>query len=137
MKKIVLLFLLSFIGGCQVAGGGFGGPILPKNIICDKPWAISAVYSITPPDPREKRGKLTEMYKDVVIHIRYSSDSNFIAVPMAIESVTPTTSEIRFNAIMKPILCDSGVTYIECYIDLMINGVYERNKLYKVQVSKN
>jgi hypothetical protein len=98
---------------------------------------IEVGYSITPPDPKERRGKLTEKYKDVAVHIRGSSDSNFVAVPMVLEKAIPATSEIWFISTMKTVPCDSNITYVEYYIENRTNGVYGRTQLYRVPVSKN
>lgn len=133
----VLLLLLLCISGCELAGGGWLHYRPPDKIVCGTPWVMEVGYSITPYDPKEKRGKLTEKYKNVVVHIRDSSDSNYVAVPMVLEKAIPATSEIWFNSTMKPIPCDPAITYVEYYIEHMINGVYERTRLYKVPVSKN
>jgi hypothetical protein len=131
-----LLFLLPYIGGCQLAGGGFLHYRPPDKIVCGAPWLMEVGYSNTPYDPKEKRGKITEIYKDVSVHIRDSSNSDFVAVPMVLEKAIPATSEIWFISTMKTIPCDSDITYVEYYIENMNNGVYERTQLYKVPVSK-
>jgi hypothetical protein len=133
----VSLLLLLYISGCLEAGSGHMRYGPPKNIVCGKPWVITVDFSLTLADPKEKHGKLAERYKDVVIHIRDSSNSNFITMPMVIENVTPATGDIQFNATMKAIPCDSGITYVEYYIDEMFNCVYNRTKLYRVPVTKD
>ncbi|MGA2172003.1 MAG: hypothetical protein ABSG82_03180 [Sedimentisphaerales bacterium] len=136
------LYSLLFLGllctsGCQVAGGGgmFYGP--PNNIICEKPWDITVKYVVVPIDPKEKFGKLTERYKNVTIHLRDSVNSDFVAVPMVVESANSGIGELQMKADMKPIPCNSGIEYVEYYIDCMFNGVYNRTKLYRVPISKN
>jgi len=120
-----------------LAGGGFLHYRPPEKIVCGTPWVMEVGYSNTPYDPKEKRGKLTEIYKDVAVHIRDSSNSDFVAVPMVLEKAIPATSEIWFISTMKTIPCDSDITYVEYYIENMNNGVYERTRLYRVPVSKN
>ena len=133
----VLFLLLLCISGCNIAGAGFGGHTPPKKIICDKPWVISANYSIVPIDPKEKHGKLTERFKEFVIHIHYSSDNNFIDVPMVVESVNPEIGELQMKANMQPIPCDSGIEYVAYYIDDLFDNHYNMSKYYIVPVSKN
>ena len=89
----------------------------PKRIICDEPWVITVKYVVIPVDPKEKRGKLTERYKNITIHIRDSLNDNFLAVPMAVESVNPEIGEMQMKADMKPIPCNFGIEYVEYYID--------------------
>jgi hypothetical protein len=133
----VSLLLLLYVGGCFEAGGGFlhYGP--PEKIPCGKPWVISAGHDVVPVDPKEKHGKLTERYKNVAIHIRYSSDNNFIAVPMVVESVNPKIGELQMKADMKPIPCESGIEYVGYFIDCVFDNHYNRSKYYIVLVSKD
>jgi hypothetical protein len=133
----VLLLLLLCTSGCQVAGGGFGFHSPPKNIVCGQPWVISFSFYVVPIDPKEKYGKLTERYKDVVIHIHYSSDTNFITVPMVVESANPKTGELRMKADMKPIPCDANIEYVGYRMDCMLNNHYNQSKYYIVPVSKD
>jgi len=132
-----VLCLFPWISGCYLPEGGgmFYGP--PKKIICDKPWEITVKYVVIPADPKEKYGKLSERYRDVTIHIRDSLNGNFLAVPMVIESVNPEIGEMRMKADMKLIPCDSGVEYVEYYIDNIFGPNYNRTKLYKIPVSKD
>jgi hypothetical protein len=133
----VSLSLLLCASGCQVAGGGGMRYNPPENVICGHPWVISADFYIIPPDQKERYGKLTERYKDVTVYICNSRDSNFIAVPMVVESANPKTGDLRMKADMKLIPCDSGITYVEYYICSKLNGVYNRTKSYRVPIIKN
>jgi hypothetical protein len=133
---VLFLFLL-LIGGCQVAGGGFRRYSPPEKIVCDRPWDITIVYSITMPDPKERYGKLSERWKDVTVHIRDSSDSNFIAVPVVLQSANPKTGESCFKVTMKPVSCGSYIKYVEYYIDYMFDNNYSGTRLYRVPVSRN
>jgi hypothetical protein len=131
----VSLSLLLCVSGCFEAGGMgmYYGP--PKNIACGNPWIISVGYYVVPVDPKEKHGKLTERIKDVVIYIHYSSDNNFIAVPMVVERVNPKTGELQMAANMPPIPCDSGIEYVAYYINDMSDNHYNQSKYYIVPVS--
>ena len=132
-----LPLLLLSVSGCLEAGSGHMRYGPPEKIVCGKPWVITVNFSLTLADPKEKHGKLSERYKDVMIHIRDSSNGDFISVPMVIENADPATGDIQFSAIMKEIPCDSGITYVEYYIDEIFNCVYNRTKLYRIPVSKN
>ncbi len=94
-------------------------------------------YVVVPIDPKERYGKLTERYKDVMIHIRNSVNSDFVAVPMVVENANPAKGEIQYIANMKAIPCNAGITYVEYYIDEMFKGVYNGTKSYRVPVNKN
>lgn len=109
----------------------------PKNIVCGKPWVITVDFSLTLADPKEKHGKLAERYKDFVIYIHYSSDNNFIAVPMVVESANPKTGELQMKADMKPIPCDANIEYVGYRIDCMFDNHYNRSKYYIVPVGKD
>lgn len=137
MLYCVLFFLLLCISGCQVAGGGFVHYYPPKKIICDEPWVITIGFSISIADPEEKYGKLAERWKNITIHIRDSSDSNFLAVPMVIQDADPKTGKSYFKADMKPISCDPSIKYVEYYIDEMFDYHYNRTEIYKVPVGKD
>lgn len=132
----VSLLLLLCISGCLVPRSGGMSHLSPKNIVCGQPWVISAVFYIVPSDPKERYGKLTERYKDVTIHIRDSVNSDFVAVPMVVESANPAKGEIQYLANMKATPCDSGIEYVEYYIDKTFKGIYNRSKYYTVPVSK-
>jgi len=132
----VLFLLLPGITGCIVVGGGgmFHHP--PEKIICDKPWVITAIFVVTPRDPKEKYGKLTERWT-VAVNIRNSSIGNFTAVPMVIESVNPEMGELHLKANMKPIPCTPDINYIDYYIDDIFDHNYHRMGLHSVPVSKD
>ncbi len=132
-----VLCLSLCISGCNIAGGGFVHYRPPKKIICDQPWVITIGYSVVPVDPKEKYGKLAERWKNVTIHIRDSLNGNFLAVPMVVESVNPQIGEIYYKADMKPLPCNSGIEYVEYYIDEIFGPNYNRTRLYKIPVSKN
>lgn len=133
----VLLLLLLCISGCYFPNsvGMRYGP--PREIVCGKPWLIELSYHVVPLDPKQKHGKLTERIKDVVIYIHNSSDSNFIAIPLSATNISPEIGEIQFNATMKPVPCDSGIEYVEYYIEETCDCVYNRTRLYRVPVGKN
>jgi hypothetical protein len=136
----VLFLVLLCIGGCQLlhfAGGGFHSHMPPEKIICDKPWTVTISFCITMPDPKEKYGKLAGRWKDVTIHIRNSSDSNLVAVPMVLQSADPKTGYSVFSADMKPIPCDPNVKYVEYYEDGRFDNCFSGTRLYRVPVSKN
>ena len=133
----VLFFLLLCIGGCYLPSGGGTIHTPSKKIICDKPWVITLGFYVWPEDPKEKYGKLAERWKDVTIHIRDFSNDNFLAVPMVIESVNPEIGEMRMKADMKLIPCDSGVEYVEYYIEDTFGYHYSRTEIFKVPVSRD
>jgi hypothetical protein len=132
-----LFLLLLCISGCNIAGGGgmFYEP--PKKIICDKSWDVTVKFVVIPVDPKEKRGKLVERYKNVTIHIRNSLNGDFLAVPMVIENANPKIGEIYYKTDMKPISCNSDIEYVEYYIDDIFGPNYNRTEAFKVPVSKN
>jgi hypothetical protein len=129
-----LFFLLSFINGCYVAGGIHGRCVPPEKIACGKPRVIAIDIVVNPP---EALGKHIERCKDVTIHIRDSLNGNFVAVPMVLESVRLKFGELHWNATMKPIPCDSGIGYVEYYIDYMFGLKYYRTKYYRIPVSRD
>jgi hypothetical protein len=131
-----VLCLFPCVSGCNIAGGGFVHYRPPKEIICDKPWVITIGYSVVPVDPKEKRGKLTERYKNITIHIRDSLNNNFLAVPMVIESVNPKIG-MYMKADMNPISCSSGIEYVEYYIDSVFDRRSNSTKTYRIPVSKD
>jgi hypothetical protein len=132
----ILFFILLFISGCNIAGGGFVEYSPPKKIICNTPWTIIMKFSVVPVDPKEKYGKLAGRYKDVTIHIRDSVNSDFVVVTMIVESVDPATGEIKYIAYMKPISYNTDIRYVEYYMDYMFDHSYNRTELYRVPVSK-
>lgn len=132
-----LLCLFPWISGCYLPGGGGTIHTPSKKIICDKPWEITVEFFVIPVDPKEKHGKLAEEWKDVTIHIRDSLNGNFLAVPMVVESVNPKISKMYLKASMKPIPCDSGIEYVEYYMDFVFDRRNNSTKTYKVPVSKN
>ncbi|MGA2679725.1 MAG: hypothetical protein ABSF37_10560 [Sedimentisphaerales bacterium] len=137
----VSLLLLLCISGCQVAGGRGGGGITHysplSSVDCGKPWVISVGYSLAMVDRKEKPSKLIERFKAGVVHIHYSSDNNFIDVPMVFESVNPETGKLKMKADMKPIPCDSNIEYVGYLIDFMFDNHYKKSKYHIVPVTKN
>ena len=136
-KYYSLLFLiLFFIDGCQVAGGGgyFYQP--PKEIVCDRPWTIRILFVVTPRDPKEKLGKLTERYKDITIHFHDYAINEFISIPMVVESANTKTGQFQMKAEMKPIPCDSDEKYVDYYIDFTFKGIYNSSKHFIIPVIK-
>jgi len=138
-----VLYSLLFLGllctsGCYVAGITWGRSLPPKNIVCGVSWETTIDIVINPP---QLIGNHPERCKDVTIHICNSADSNFIAVPMVLENANLNRGELHWKADMKPILCDSGVEYVEYYIEYTIRefghyNKYYRTDYYKVPVSK-
>jgi hypothetical protein len=61
---------------------------------------------------------------------------------MVLENMNLNRGELYWKADMKPILCDSGIEYVEYYIDFSIIEFGHYNKhhgtdFYKVPVSKD
>lgn len=124
------------MSGCQIAGSGHMRYIPPQKIICNKEWKTEICVSLTLPDPKEKYGKFVDRYKDVNIHIRDSLNENYINVPMIIKKADQATGEIIFTTTMKAIPCNTGIEYVEYYIDFIFDHNYQRTKIYKIPVSK-
>ncbi|MDD5134222.1 MAG: hypothetical protein PHP01_02270 [Phycisphaerae bacterium] len=140
-KKFCIVLLFTFLlCGCQLANFAGGGGMYyqpPEKIICEKSWEIKLAFYVWPTDPKEKYGKLSERWKDVIIHIRDSSAGDFSTVPMVLQNVDTNIGKLYFKANMKPIPCSFGIKYVEYYIDEMFDGHYNRTELYRVPVSKN
>ena len=139
MKRTVLFAVLFFlplcISGCYFAGSIFTYHHPQNNIVCNISWEIPVEIHINPP---QRIGNHPERCKDVTIHIRNSADSNFIAVPMVLENANLNRGELHWKADMKPISCDSGIEYVEYYIDYTFGynySKYYRTDIYRVNVS--
>jgi hypothetical protein len=130
-----VLCLFPCISGCYLPGGGGGSIRPPKKVICDKPWVITTVFSVWPDDPQEKYGKLTDRYRNVVIHIRDSTTNDYTAVPAETPGVVfHEGTRLAVKANMKPIPCDSGIEYVEYYMDFVFDGRNNSTKKYRVPV---
>jgi hypothetical protein len=134
----VLFLLLLCISGCYVAAVTWGKSLPPKNIVCDKSWEVTIDIVVNPPQLIDKH---SERCRDVIVHIRNSADSNFIAVPMVLDSMNLDRGEFYWKADIKPVSCDSNIEYVEYYIDYSIvefghYSKYHRIGFYKVPVSR-
>jgi hypothetical protein len=119
-------------------GGGGGSIRPPEKIICDKPWVIPIVFSVWPDDPKEKYGKLVDRYRNVVIHIYDSTTNDYTTVPAETPGIVfNERKRLAIRANMKPIPCDSGIEYVEYYIDFVFDGRNNSTKIYRVPVSKD
>ncbi len=137
----VSLLLLLCISGCYVAGVIWERTLPPDKIICDWPWYASIDIVVNPPQIIDKH---PERCKNVTVHIRDSADSNFIAVPMVLDSTNLNRGALYlyWKAEMKPVPCDSNIDYVEYYIDFSIveyghHNVNRSTDTYRVPVSKN
>ena len=137
--RIVVYFILLFsilgIDGCGLGARLNANHNPPQKIVCDNPWAIEIDICII---PYKTLGSHIDRCKDVAIHIRDSSNNSYTAVPMIVENINRNLGKINLKADMKPIPCDSGIGYVEYYIDYMFGRKgckYYRTDLYKVPVS--